>query len=249
MFSRLALVVVSVLVFASNGWAQEARREPTLTVLGKGSYETTPELARFSATVSTDGRTLEDAAKSHEERATRASKVVKDLATAGLEVEKCNFSLAERRVQRSTTASTAGVLGQHTETVVDGYVAKTTYLLKATSLDNLNQIVTKLAETGLFQVDRVRFHVLNERAALNEARRSAMLDAREQAQAYANPVDLELRQILAITDGEAQPVDGYADLPLRRAVGPYSVQIVPPATLEFTASVNVTWQIVPRKSP
>ena len=248
MFSRLALVVVSVLVVASNGWAQETRREPALTVLGKGSYETKPELARFSATVSTDGRTLEDAAKPHEERATRASKVLKDLATAGLEVEKSDFSMSERRVQRPT-ASTAGVQGQRTETVVEGYVAKTTYLLKATSLDNLNQIVTKLAETGLFQVDRVRFHVLNERAALNEARRSAMLDAHEQAQAYANPVDIELRQILAITDGEAQPVDGYADLPLRRAVGPYSVQIVPPATLEFTASVNVTWQIAPRKSP
>lgn len=237
---------MSLLASAAFGWAQESKREPVLTVLGRGSYETRPELARLSATVSTDGKTLEDTAKPHEERSTRASKVLKDLAGAGLEVEKSSFSIAERRVQRPT-ASIAGVPGQPMATVVEGYVAKTTYSLKATSLDRLNQIVTKLAETGLFQIDTVRFYVLNERAALNEARRSAMLDAREQAEAYASPVDLELGQILAITDGEARPVEGYADLPARRAVGPYSVQIVPPATVEFTASVNVTWQIAPRK--
>jgi uncharacterized protein YggE len=70
-----------------------------------------------------------------------------------------------------------------------------------------------------------------------------MLDAREQAQAYAEPVNLKLGQIIAITDGDARPIDGEADLPARRPDRPYTVQIVPPANLEFTASVNVTWRI------
>lgn len=122
-------------------------------------------------------------------------------------------------------------------------MAATTFSVGVTSLDKLNQSISKLAETGLFEIASVRFYVLNERAALNQARRAAMLDAREQAQAYAEPVDLKLGQIIAITDGEAQPSGGEADLPARRADRPYTVQIVPPATLEFTATVNVTWRI------
>ena len=99
---------------------------------------------------------------------------------------------------------------------------------------------------GLFGIETVRFDVVQERAALNQARRAAMLDAREQAQAYAEPVDLELEQIVSITDGDADPPDGEADLPARRTSGSYTVQILPPAKLEFTASVNVTWRIAPR---
>ena len=77
---------------------------------------------------------------------------------------------------------------------------------------------------------------------LNQARRAAMVDAREQAGAYADAGELKLVEIIEITDGEATPMEnGVADLPM-----PRFVQIIPPATVAFTASVNVTWRIAPR---
>jgi uncharacterized protein len=222
--------------------SQDGRREPVLTVLGKGSHEAKPEVAGFRATVSTEGRTLDAATRPHEERASRALKALQDLRASGLEIEKSNFRISERCVPRQLTPAEIAQ-GKRPESVVEAYVAATTFSVRATSIDKLNHSISKLAETGLFEIASVQFYVLEERAALNQARRAAMLDAREQAQAYAEPVNLKLGQIIAITDGEAQPIGGEADLPARRPDRPYTVQIVPPATLEFTASVNVTWRI------
>jgi uncharacterized protein YggE len=226
---------------------QEERREPLLTVLGSGSYEVKPDLALFQAVVSTSGKTLDAATTPHQERATRALKALQDLQADGLEIEESSFSVDQRRGLRPIPPIQPGPL-QKTESFIEGYTATTHFDLKIGSMEKVNQIVTKIAASNLFQIERIRFGVVQERAALNQARRAAMLDARDQAQAYAEPVDLELEQIVAITDGEARAPDGAADLPSRRATGPYTVQILPPAKLEFTASVNVTWRIAPRRA-
>lgn len=242
-FALLGLLLVPIELAVA---AEEGRREPVMAVLGKGHYEVKPDIARVTVTVSTEGKSLESVGKPHQERATRALKALQDLKSIGIEIEKSNFKVDERRVQRPIPPIQPGP-GQKYENVVEGYTATTTFSLKTSAMDRLNETVTRLADTNLFQIQTVRFQVAQERAALNQARRAAMLDAKEQALAYAEPVDLELKEIVAITDGEAEAPSGYADLPARRApVGDYKVQIVPPATLEFTASVNVTWRISPR---
>lgn len=217
-----------------------------MAVLGKGRYEVKPDLARVALTVTTEGKTLESVGNPHQERATRAFKVLQDLQPLGIEIEKSNYRVDERRVQRPIPPLQPGP-GQRYESVVEGYTATTTFSLKIVAMDKLNEIVTKVMDSNLVQVHSVRFQVTQDRAALNQARRAAMLDAKEQALAYAEPVELELKEIVAITDGEAEAPSGYADLPARRAPSPHStVQIIPPATLEFNASVNVTWRIAPR---
>lgn len=243
----IALVASAVLTPAfAQTQPQETRRDPLMTVLGKGRHEVKPELARVAVTVATEGKTLESVGNPHQDRATRAFKILQDLQSLGLEIEKSNYRVDERRVQRPIPPIQPGP-GQRYESIVEGYTATTTFSLKIAVMDKLNEIVTKVADSNLFQVHSVRFQVIQERPALNQARRAAMLDAKEQALAYAEPVELELKEIVAITDGDAEAPTGYADAPARRAPSPNStVQIVPPATLEFNASVNVTWRIAPR---
>jgi uncharacterized protein YggE len=248
MFARYLLLAFASLLLASSPHAQtaaqEERREPMLTVLGRGRYEVKPDLALFQATVATTGKTLEAAIDPHQEKATRALKVIEGLQAEGLEIEKSNFNVQEKRSERPIPSAQPGL--PRSEKILEGYVATTRFSLKTTSIGRLNQIITKLTGSNLFQIDSVRFQVVQERAALNQARRAAMLDAREQARAYSEPVDLELEQIISITDGDAEAPSGEADLPSRRP-GTYAMQIVPPATVEFTASVNVTWRIAARK--
>jgi uncharacterized protein YggE len=185
--------------------------------------------------------------RQHGERVARAAAILEKVKSLGLEVEKSNFRTSERRSVKSVTSEELA-RGLRPSSEIEGYTAATDFFLRSSSLENLNQAVSTLAASGLFGFQTIQFSVLQERAALNQARRAAMLDAREQAQAYAEPVELELGQIVAITDGDAQPPNGEADLPSRNAGygGPSSVQIVPPAVVKFTASVNVTWRIAPR---
>ncbi|NIX77193.1 SIMPL domain-containing protein [Microvirga terricola] len=246
--SRLfaALFGLCVALPASAAEATVQGRDPVITVLGKGTYEIKPDLARFNVVLTTEEKAIDAAGKAHEVRATQALALLQGLKASGVEIEKSSFRIDEKRVQQALT-ETQIRQGRRPETVVAGYVAKSVFSLKTAALDNLNTLVSKLAESGLFEIDSVRFHVVQDRAALNQARRLAMLDAREQARAYVEPVDLELGSIVAITDGEAAPLMGEADLPARRAPsGSYSLQILPPATVSFIATVNVTWRITPR---
>ncbi|WP_262032379.1 SIMPL domain-containing protein [Microvirga sp. Mcv34] len=234
----------SVVPAAAEPISSDGGREPILSVLGRGTYEAKPDVARFRATVATEEKSLEAAMRQHGERAARAAAVLQELRSSGLEIEKSNFRTSENRFLKPVTSEELA-RGLRPESIIQGYTATTEFHLRTTSLENLNQVVTKLAASALFNLQTVQFNVLQERAALNHARRAAMLDAREQARAYAEPVNLKLGQIVAITDGEARSPEGEADLPARRAGsgGPYSVQIVPPSIVEFTASVNVTWRI------
>src|SRR5262249_45835902 len=116
------------------------------------------------------------------------------------------------------------------------------FYLKIEVLDSLNGLVTKLAASGLFEVISIHFGVEHERAALNEARRRAMADARDQAAVYADAADVQLLAIAAITDGEAVRALGAGAV----SQAPRFVQVLPPATVAFTSSVQVTWRIGPR---
>ncbi len=121
------------------------------------------------------------------------------------------------------------------------FTALTSVTLRTDSIDRLNDIASRLAAPGLFEIGRITFSVNAGRTALNEARRAAVLDAREQARIYAEAADLKLVEIVSITDGEARPPDGYADMPM-----PRFVQIIPPAKVDFEAAVTITWRIAPR---
>lgn len=211
--------------------AIEQSSRATLSVKGVGSFYAKPDYATLRMDVVTNGPALDEAARTHQDRATRALTALQDLKPLAVEIERSTFEL------RRDLPTREGKVPSPT------FTAKTTFFLKTKAIDNLNGIVTKLAGSGLFENLSVRFGVADERAALNQARRRAISDARDQAAAYADSAELRLAEIIEITDGEAAPseADGLADLPL-----PRFVNIIPPSTLEFNSTVKVSWRATPR---
>jgi uncharacterized protein YggE len=240
------LVALTLSVFAvAPTWAQSepdaVPREPVLRVVGRGVYQARPDLVHLVATVTTEAKTLQDVTKAHETRATKAFDLIVSMKDTGLEVERSTFHVSEKRAQKVPPVGSPRWITP--KSVVEGYTAETTFRLKQTKLSSLNDMISRLAEADLFTIGSVRFEVREERSALNQARRAAMLDALEQAKAYTEPVSLKIGRIVSITDGEATPPEGYADMPARRPSERYSVQIVPPSEVERSASVTVTWRI------
>lgn len=221
----------------------DARPGPVLTVRGEGKHSQAPEIATFHAVVSTQGTSLEEATKSHAPRATEAAALLDTLKTDGLAVEKSEFRLVQDRPFPTRVLHQQviqnGRAGPPSKPPEPRFTANTTFSLKSSRVADLNAIVTRLAASGLFEIRQLQFAVVQQRAGLNQARRAAMTDAQEQAQAYAEAGNFELVEIMEVTDGEASPYEGgAADLPV-----PRFVQIIPPATVSFQATVKVTWRI------
>jgi uncharacterized protein len=243
MWSRAlcALVLVVLADSAAPVAAQQQsgeHRAAILAVRGQGKVDVKPDVAFFIVSVSTQRLSLGEAAAAHQDRATQALSALEGLKAAGIEIVSSSFRINQDRPPPQPPGPPAPRPAKPPELP---FTAETTFSLKTSRIGELNAIVSKLAASGLIEVRTVHFKVEQERAVLNQARRAAMMDAREQADTYADAGALNLVEIIEITDGQAAPFDGAADLAV-----PRFVQIIPPATVEFDASVNVTWRIAPR---
>ena len=82
----------------------------------------------------------------------------------------------------------------------------------------------------------------------DEARRAAVKDARRQAEVYAGAAGVALGRLLEIREGSAGPyfANALVEGSMRaKPAAPLEAPIVPPATLRYTATVNLVWEIAP----
>jgi uncharacterized protein YggE len=230
---RLHVMVVATLALLSAPCAAQPfpAAEPSLTVQGEGRVDVPPDYAALTVEVETKSKTAADATTAHTARATRAMEALRDMKPAGVEVVRSNFRLGE--------IHTPAPPSRQPETE---FQAVTTFELKMTKIDAVNDAITKIASSGLFRIGNLRFAMNADNPAVKEARKRAVTSAREKAQTYADAASVQLAAILKIEDSESHGPVMYA----AKAAGPRSVQVVPPDNLTMTATVSITWRIVAR---
>jgi len=198
-----------------------------LTVEGSGQARAQPDYARLGALVQSKAATLDDAVRLNQDQVALANALLQTLKEEGVEIEESNFSLAEDRPAPPPPRQPVS------------YIAATTFSLKANRLDRLNVVVSKLASSALFELHAVAFEVSDNRAALDEARRKAIADARHKADVLADAAGVKLDDIATIADTNMAPrVFASAEM-----ASPRSLLIIPPSGLTFTASVTVSWLV------
>jgi uncharacterized protein YggE len=224
-----AALAAFVLFLADPAPAQPAGdRGPVISVRGDGRAEVPPDIARLSVDVVTRARTLDAASSQHKERAAKASAALRALAKDGLMIEQSNFRLDQVRQPAPQQGSR-----QETE-----YQAVTTYELKTTKLDAIDAVVGVIAETGLFEMRNVRFGLDDKSNAMDIARRDAVADARRRAQVYAEAADVQLGEVIEITDSDPRVLREFAAPMAARGM-----QVAPPETIAATAHVTMTWRL------
>jgi uncharacterized protein YggE len=238
-FGRLPITVLLALCLL--GSQVQAQDKPTqtriLSVLGVGKVEAKPDYARLVVNVITRSSRLAESAGAHQRRAGQALAVINSLKQDQVEIRRSSFRVSQELAPRSPQSP-----DKQPETQ---YVALTSFILEVLTVDNLNKAISTLADAGLFEIGDVTYHVRDDSQALNEARRAAVLNAKLQATALADAAGLALKEIVEIRGAEipANPASRFSG---GSAMGGYQVQVVPPATLDFSASVEMRWRIEPR---
>lgn len=232
-FSHQGLALLFGIMVAGTAAAQERQpdRGPVLTVRGTGKLEAKPDYARLSIQVVTTADTLEEAANAHEDRATRALELLNQLKADGLELQSSSFSVVQDRPLPSVSDRTQ-------PPAPPKFRAITAFTVRSRNMPGLNALVSRMANSGVLEVRTVTYGVDQERQALNNARRAAVADAREQAELYADAAKVKLIEIADIDNGEAKAADAQYDMP-----APRFVQIIPPAVVTFNSAVSITWKI------
>ena len=201
-----------------------------VTVTGTGKVTYTPDLAHVAVGVSSDGKT---AAEAWQKNAAVVQKLFAALKAYGIEprdLKTTHLDVSPRYVQRKD---------QEPELV--GY--RVTYDLSVTvrKLDELGRVLDGLVENGANRRMNIAFASADADRLLEQARRSAVADARHRAELYVTGAGAVLGQVLSISEGQAMPWRSLAFEYTAKA-GPAGLPIAA-GEQELAVSVTLTFAI------
>ncbi len=213
-----------------------------LTVSAEGRSERKPDLALFSAGVTSSGKTAGEALAANSADMNRVIAAPKRAGIADRDIQTSNLSLnpvyAQQRPRPDGTIEPEQLL-------IIGYQVTNTVSVRQRKLGELGPVIDTLVSAGANQVNGPSFQLDNPDEALDEARTEAMAKARGRANLYARAAGLKVLRILSISEA-----GGYAPQPqvmYSRAMVADAGGAPPVAAGEVSlnASVTVQFELAP----
>lgn len=230
-----------------------------LTVTAEGRSLRQPDLAVFSAGVTTQGQT---AAAALAENSRAMERVIAALRRAGIaerDIQTSNLSIQpvytdpNRDAMMAARASGQPFLPPPPEEQlrrIIAYQASNQVSVRQRNLRDFGRVIDTLASAGANQIDGPSFQMDNSDSALDEARLAAMKQARERAELYAGAAGLRVNRILSISESGGYygpPPVAFARMQtMDVAAPPPPPAPVQPGELQLTANVTVLYELAPR---
>ena len=235
---RLAAVAALVtLSLASPALAQApSPRQPTISVMGTGEAELKPDFARIHVTVATQAETVAQASTANNTATERVLARIQGLGIKREDIRTANFQVFQ-------TPQQVGPDGKEVKT--PKFSAHHQLRITTRDLDGVGRLAGEILASGDMTFQAVTFGLDRQEQGADKAREAAVRDAKRQADVYAAAAGVSLGRLLEIRDGSAQPFEPQPDMrmSMTMAKGAESVPIVPPATIRYTANVQLVWEM------
>lgn len=208
-----------------------------LTLSAEGKTTRTPDIAVFSAGVTTEGKTASDAMSANAAAMNRVIAALKKAGIADKDIQTSSINLNPVYGQP--------VMGPNGQVIneprIVGYQAMNMVTIRSRDIKGFGKVLDALVASGANQISGPSFQLSDPSAANDEARVNAMKAARARAELYAKAAGLRVVRIISISEGGGysppQPV--YAMAKMADAAGAAPTPI---SAGEVEAQVNVTVQ-------
>jgi uncharacterized protein YggE len=248
---RFALPAMLALTaaLASPALAQQAGPVPPieqghtlLTVTADGRTDRAPDLAVFTAGVTTQGKTANEALSANSSAMTRVVASLKRAGIANRDIQTNNLSV--NPVYSEPRRLPDGSMEQKAPEIV-AYQVNNSVTVRQRQLGDYGRVIDALVSAGANQVNGPSFTLDKPDAALDAARTEAMAKARARADLYARAAGLRVVRIVSISEssGYAPPMPMY-----RMAVAETAGAPPPPVSageVSFSANVTVQFELAP----
>lgn len=245
--NRMNLFAASTLgtlaLAASPAIAQQVGQIPAieaghtlLTVSAEGSSTREPDLASYTAGVTTQGATATEALSANSAQMTKVLAAVKRAGIADRDIQTSNLSVSP--VYANAKRLPDGSYEEGPQRIV-GYQANNSVSVRQRKLSDVGKVIDALVTAGANQVNGPSFQLSEPQAAQDEARTQAVKVARARADLYARASGLRVVRIVSISESGGftpQPVTYARKAAMDMAAAP------PVAAGELETNVNVTVQ-------
>ena len=229
--TALSLAVIATLA-AAPAFAEAPSVAPgdtLLTVTADGKSTRTPDIANFTAGITTVGQTASAAMAANAAAMTRVLGALKSAGMADRDVQTSNLSLNpvfDNAMQHDP---------DHPR--ITGYQATNTVSVRARAISEVGRVIDTLVSAGANEVSGPNFDVDHPDATLDEARTAAIASARSRADLYARATGLKVLRILSISES-----GGFSPQPMVFMARKAMAASTPVAAGEVAMNINVTVQ-------
>jgi uncharacterized protein YggE len=232
---------LAVALTAASSWAM-ARTPPgpppaTIQVTGQAKVSETPDRVYIDIGVTTQARKSEAAASRNAARLAAVIAAVKRAAGPGAQLTTTEYSISPNYEYPPHAAAT-----------ITGYTATNVVQVRLDDLRKIGPVLDAATQSGSNDVQDIRFALRDERIPRTEALRQAALGARQDAQALADALGLQVVRVLAVDEqGPAVVPPPRLYLQARQFAAAAPSTPVETGTITVNASVSLTVEVAPAK--
>jgi len=178
---------------APGSVAPEPAARARIVVVGEGSVTVAPDYARIRSGVTTEGKTAKQASEAN---AKLMSAVIAALLNSGIarkDIQTAQFSIEPIYTSQSKLSGPA-------ESKLSGYRVSNQVNVTIHQIAQVGDVLDRLIEAGATDAGNVAFLVSDRDKVLDQARESAIANARHKAELYAQAGGLTLGRVAWITE-------------------------------------------------
>jgi uncharacterized protein YggE len=233
-----ALPFAALLALAAPALADPAPGTPTLAANGTGEVRVVPDIAIVTLGVTSRGSTASEALAANStalaaaiDELKGAGIAEKDIGTSGLNVSPVYDTRPDREGAGTTPPP------------IVGYEVANTVTATIRDIASSGAILDKVVSAGANRISGISFDIADRQAAVDEALKAAIADARRKGALLADAAGVRLGRMMSITaneNGGFQPV--FARFDMRAAAAP-PVPVMP-GEQTVSASASIVWKVV-----
>ena len=203
---------------------------PMVNVTGEGTVKVEPDQVIIKSRIEHEGDNAQQVKKQNDKTVNAIIQYLKREGVKEKNVKTEYVNLNKRYNYNDKTES---------------YVANQSISIKLTDIEDYEKIIKGLLENGLNRIDGIQFLSSDIKKYEKEARKIAVLDAKEKASQYAEPLGQKIGKAVSINESGGnfvQPVYRMAEMKMSDM--PEEQQTIAPGQLEIKVKVSIGFQLL-----
>ena len=225
MKNSLAWGLALATLLVAPAWAADPH---TIAMTGHGEVRAVPDTALIQAGVTSTAPTAAAALAANNSRMTAVVAALKKLGVPDRSIQTSSFSVSPQYTNGDNNNPRR----------LTGYQVSNEVAVRLDDVSRAGGVLDALIAAGANQMNGISFEVASPEPLLDQARTSAVADARRRAETYAKAAGVSLGPILSISEGGAEP----PPRPMYRMAMAAGVP-VSPGEQAIAADVTMVWEI------
>ena len=214
-------------------FAEDNKLIRTISLTGHGEVRVAPDLAIVTMGVLSTATTAQDALAANTKAMTDLMAALKAADIEAKDIQTSNFSVNPRYDYGQNNGQPPKLTGYDVSNNVAVIVHK---------IGSIGDLLDKAVTSGSNQINGISFSIANPQAAMDEARKKAVSDAKRKAELYVAATSVTLGNVISLSEGG----DNYQPpMPMQSKMMAADSSPVPIAQGEqvISVDVNISWEI------